>query len=58
MYGGARPCRDLKTMISDSLLISSSMVFQLSLFTSGRPDESKRLPVIIRAALFCNFATG
>ena len=55
MYGGARPCRDLKTMILDSLLISSSMVFQPSLFTSGRPGESKRLPVIIRAALFCNF---
>ena len=42
-------------MILDSLLISSSMVFQPSLFTSGKPGASKRLPVIIRAARFCKF---
>ena len=39
MYGGATTCRDLKTMILDSLLISSSLVFQPSLFTSSRPGE-------------------
>ena len=55
MYSGARPCRDLKTMILDSLLISSSMVFQPSLFTSGRPCVSKRLPV---QPGFVIFATG
>ena len=57
MYCGASSCRDLKTIILDSLAISSSMVFQPSFLISGWPGVSKLLPVTIRAARFCNFCS-
>ena len=41
MYGGARPCRDLKTMILNSLLISSSMVFWTCYKSLSRKKQEK-----------------
>ena len=57
-YCGAKLLRDLKTIVLDSLSISSPMVFQSGFFISVKPGVSKLLPVTIRAALVCIFATG
>ena len=57
IYCGASSWRDLKTIILDSLAISSSTVFQPSLLISGCPGVLKLLPVTMRAARFCNFCS-
>ena len=49
---GASSCRDLKTIVLDSLATSCSMVFQPSLSMSGLLGVSKLLLVITLAAQF------
>ena len=51
-YWGASSCRDLKTIVLDSLATSCSMVFQPSWSISGLLGVSKLLLVIILAARF------
>ena len=54
VFRGTSLWRDLKAMILDLLVISSSMFFQPSTLISGRRGESKLLPVTIWAARICN----
>ena len=52
---GANALRDLKTIILDSSLMSSSMVFQPIPSIRGLLGVSKLLLVMILAARFCSF---
>ena len=51
MYGGARSCKDLKTIILDSSAISSSIVLNPNISISSLLGMSKLLLVKILAAL-------
>ena len=53
-YCGARSLSDLKTIVLDSLPMSSSMVFQPNSTISGLLGVSKLLFVMILAARFWN----
>ena len=56
-YCGAKSLSDLKTIVLDSLLMSSSMVCQPNFAISGLLEASKLLFVMILAARFCNFCS-
>ena len=56
-YCGARSLSDLKTIVLDSLPMSSSMVFQPNSTISGLLGVSKLLFVMILAARFWSFCS-
>ena len=56
-YCGAKSLSDLKTIVLDSLLMSSSMVCQPNFAISGLLEASKLLFVMILAARFYNFCS-
>ena len=56
-YCGAKSLSDLKTIVLDSLLMSSSTVCQPNFAISGLLEVSKLLFVMILAARFCNFCS-